>query len=214
MGGSSPPKTMISQFKSKRFLQAENDIEILHGSARSTFAEIVVSRYEEYAVVVAENGDLHTVLSRKSRAGEEAFLRHIVYVGNDGSSVQAPINLRKSRGRSTADILLEERHRHDHSAVKIGYDRTEDRRGRESCDRLHFLQMLVLLCQTVLTGRAEQGISSLGFVFSDHFFTAAAVARDGMTGQARRGGKNAAFDQGMYECDKAAGMTAGNGDPF
>ena len=32
-GGSSPPKIIMSKFKSKRLLQAENDIEILDSGA-------------------------------------------------------------------------------------------------------------------------------------------------------------------------------------
>ena len=98
------------------------------------------------------------------------------------------------------------------TAVEIGNYRAEYGSVVKPRYFAHFGQMLVLLRKRVLTGSVKERISLFALVFRDHFFAAAAVAREGEARKARAFIEQAALDEGIYQSDETACVASRNGD--
>ena len=83
---------------------------------------------------------------------------------------------------------------------------------RQTRDRAHLAQVLVLLREGVLPGRGVQGVGLVCLIFGDHLLAAAAVARERVARQQRVRRQDARLDERIDEHDEAAGVAAGHGD--
>ena len=132
---------------------------------------------------------------------------------HDGAGVLCGVGGLDVRHRlAGAELSAEERDARLHAAVEIRHDRREHRRVRQTRDRAHLAQVLVLLREGVLPGRGVQGVGRVCLIFGDHLLAAPAVARERVARQQRVRRQDARLDERIGEHDEAAGVAAGHGD--
>ncbi len=98
---------------------------------------------------------------------------------------------------------------HRHAAVIVIHNGAKDRGLLQAGKQGHFRDMLVLQVQAVDPGAIQGLIPALPLIFRDHFFAAAAVARQGKGADQAVLRQDAHAHQGRAAGDKAGGVAAG-----